>query len=155
MLAALPACRLASLQRLLNAAARFVAGLPARAIIQIPCVRCTDYKSIIGFVTSSVLWCTLSITVLVHPTSQTQLLEFRRFLEAAGSDLRTRASLKFRERERERELSLWQDTRMEWNGMEWNALPVAIGTITEVFAFKCVIKTLLIWRIFSDSFMWL
>ena len=35
---------------------------------QISCGRYTGYPSLIGFITSSVLWCTPSTTALVHPT---------------------------------------------------------------------------------------
>ena len=35
--------------------------------------RYTGYQSLTGFVTSSVLWCTLSTTALVHPKSRTHV----------------------------------------------------------------------------------
>ena len=133
------ACQLAPLQCVLNAAAWFVAGLPARAHITDTMRSLHRLPVLIGFVTSSVLWCTLSITALVYPTSQTQLLKFRRFLGMAGSDLRTPtpASQTYLAPEQNSERAF--SVAGPW---EWNALPVAIRNITEVSVFKCAIQIL-------------
>ena len=78
-LAGLPACTLASLQRVMNAAARFVSGASA----------CSHHRyhavaTLVTLVTDrlsdslhAILLRTLPIAALVHSTLQTQLLEFR------------------------------------------------------------------------------
>ena len=154
VLAGLPVCMFAPLQHVLNAAAQFVMSLVCQCVrtSSIPCSRYTGCRSLIGFVTSSVLWCTLSTTALVHLASQTLLPELWCFLVAAGSNLWTPASLTYlvTEQNSEREFSLWQDHE---NGMLcWSRSETSPKYLRSSELWKHIF---LIWHMLAQNFMWL
>ena len=140
----LPACQLACLhlQRVMNATARFVAGPPACAHISV--IMWSLHLGTSRAYRIRYKLCFMSITALVHPTSQTKLLEFWRFLVAAGSDLRTPASSTYLapEQNSEREFSLWHAHE---NGMLCRSRSETSS------AFKRAIKTHFFNMAYSDT----
>ena len=152
VLAGPPACMLAPLQRILNAAAQFVAGLPACAHVTntmqslhwLPVAYRIHYKLCLVMYA---VYNSTSPSYIADTTARISTLSGRVRLRSANtSDLTY--------------LVPWTTFGVRAFSVagprEWNTSPIMIRNITEVPAFKLVIKThFLKWHILTHNFMWL